>query len=446
MSSGKRILVITTDYPPLLGIGSINVSKITKYLFRFDWLPIVLTSSPAHPTPPLPLEIPQELVYYAPYKLPPDKALIFMMKNLLKRGEKAGNKEERINHTLSDEDTKGIPFILRKIRSWIMGQLWEIPDRYRGWIRGTIKLGLFLIEKYKPDVILASSPYHSALIVASRLSRRTEIPWVAHLRDPWTINPYLKACILRKLLERPLERKTLRTASAIIVVSEGWADFYRHISGRPVFVVHNGFDPEDFPSDIKPNPSLFTILFPGKLFKGKRDITPLLGVIKELQGGGFFKSFPLKVNFFALPAELEWLRNLVKSFGIEDIIEVSPPIDHKEILKRECEATFLFLPLSPTEEDANFYPGKLFEYMGARRPIIVLGPKEAAASRLVESLGIGVICESANEVAEFLKRELLAFYKDGRIPMVKTEKVMEFTWGNRVKKIIEIIESQIGST
>jgi hypothetical protein len=84
--------------------------------------------------------------------------------------------------------------------------------------------------------------------------------------------------------------------------------------------------------------------------------------------------------------------------------------------------------------------------MGARRPIIVLGPKEAAASRLVESLDIGVICKKANEVAEFLKRELLAFYKDGSIPMVKTEKVMGFTWGNQVKRIIEIIESEIGST
>jgi hypothetical protein len=440
MSSGKRILVITTHYPPMLGIGSINVSKMTKYLFRFDWVPIVLTSSPAHLTPPLPLEIPHKLVYYAPYKLPPDKALFFMIKNLLKSKKKARKKEEGRDQIFTDEETKSIPLILRKIRRLVMEQLWEVPDNYRGWIKGAIKLGLSLIEKYKPEIILASSPYHSALIVASRLSRRTEIPWVAHLRDPWTINPYLKACILRKLLERPLERKVLRTASAIIVVSEGYAVFYRHISGRPVFVVHNGFDPEDFPSEIKPNPSLFTILYAGSLYGGKMDITPLLEGVKELKGIGFFKSFPLKASFFVPSGELEWLRNLVKSKGIEDIIEVSPPIDHKEILKRECEATFLLLPLCPRGEYNYVYTGKLFEYMGARRPIIVLGPKENLASKLVKEKNIGIVCETKDEVSDFLKREMLSFYKEGKIPKVEAEKIEEFSWENQVMKIISIID------
>jgi glycosyltransferase involved in cell wall biosynthesis len=324
-----------------------------------------------------------------------------------------------------------------------MGQLWEIPDYYRGWIRGAIKLSLFLIEKYKPDVILASSPYHSALIVASRLSRRTEIPWVAHLRDPWTINPYLKACILRKLLERPLERKVLRTASAIIVVSEGWVDFYRHISGKPVFVVHNGFDPEDFPKEIKPNPQFFSLLYAGSLYGGERDITPLLAGIKELKEGGFFKFFPLKVSFFVPTGELEWLRNLVKSKGIEDIVEVSPPIDHKEILKMECEATFLLLVLRPTKEDKHTYTGKLFEYMGARRPIIVLGPKENLASKLVKEKNIGIVCERKDEVSDFLRREIVSFYKEGKIPKVEAEKIEEFTWESRVKKILSVIENII---
>jgi len=443
MSSGKRILVITTHYPPMLGIGSINVSKITKYLFRFDWVPIVLTSSPAHPTPPLPLEIPHEFVYYAPYKLPPDKALFFMIKNLLKRGKKAGNKEERIYYTLSDEETKGIPLILRKIRRLVMGQLWEVPDNYRGWIKGAIKLGLSLIEKYKPEVIFASSPYHSAQVVASRLSRLTGLPYIAHLRDPWHINPFLKTSSIRKLLEKNLERKVLQQASAILLVSEGYADFYEKFVRKPVFIVHNGFDPEDFPSDIQPNPSLFTILYGGSLYEGKEDITTLLGGIKELKESGFFKSFPLKASFFVPPGDFEWLRNLVEFKYLRDIVEVSPWITHKEIIKKECEATFLLLVLSPTGEDTHSYSGKIFEYIGARRPIIVLGPKETLASKLVKEKNIGIVCETKDEVSDFLRREIVSFYKEGKIPKVEAEKIEEFTWESQVKKILSVIENII---
>ncbi|MGB9878251.1 MAG: hypothetical protein ACPLPS_10850, partial [bacterium] len=139
--------------------------------------------------------------------------------------------------------------------------------------------------------------------------------------------------------------------------------------------------------------------------------------------------------------EMEIISGLARTYGVEDIVEISPPIEHKAILLEECKATFLLLVLRPDETDKYTYTGKLFEYIGAGRPIIVLGLKDNAAAKLVTKMGIGAVCETAEEIERLLKKELLAFYKEGKIPMVKEGQKEEFSWENQVQKIISIFNS-----
>ncbi|MBL8017873.1 MAG: glycosyl transferase family 1, partial [Ignavibacteria bacterium] len=42
----KKVLIITYDFPPL-GKGSVlRPLKFAKYLLRYDWKPVILTSTP----------------------------------------------------------------------------------------------------------------------------------------------------------------------------------------------------------------------------------------------------------------------------------------------------------------------------------------------------------------------------------------------------------------
>lgn len=45
---------------------------------------------------------------------------------------------------------------------------------------------------WKPDVILASAMPYTSLLVAAKLSRKYDIPFVAELRDLWVDNHYIK--------------------------------------------------------------------------------------------------------------------------------------------------------------------------------------------------------------------------------------------------------------
>ncbi|MGC9003259.1 MAG: glycosyltransferase [bacterium] len=392
----KKVFIITSDFPPAPGIGSLNVAKLTKYLLREGWEPFVLTAPLASRfvSSSLNLELPLQNVCYIPW---PDYS----------------DKRNRLLYRL-------------------LGNV--------GWYFPAVKKGLELLKEFKPNIILASSPHHIAQVIAYKLAKITSIPWVAHLRDPWTIDYHFSKARLTYLLGKLLEKKIFSSASAIIVVSEGFADFYARLSQRPTHIIHNGFDPEDFPQNTTPEP-VFTLLFAGSIYRGIRDITPLLRALSKLKEGGFLEKFPIQVKMYLPADDMEVvLAYLTQYPSIKDLFVLSPWTSHNIIVEEESKATYLLLPLEVNAKGWYFYSGKLFEYMGARRPILSIGPRFHLAARLIENKGIGVNCETEEELKMFLESAIKKFYEDGELWMIEWEKVKDFSWENQAKKIGEILE------
>jgi hypothetical protein len=237
-----------------------------------------------------------------------------------------------------------------------------------------------------------------------------------------------------------MEKKIFSSAPAMIVVSEGYANFYTQLSGRPVYIVHLGFDPDDFPQNVELSPT-FTLFYAGSLYRGARDITPLFTALNNLKTKGVFEHFPLVVKMFLPSDSLEVVLSYFRKYtSIKDIFHLSSWAPRYTVLQEECRATYLLLPLEFNIHSWYFYSGKLFEYMGARRPILCIGSKYNLAGKLVEKLGIGRNCETAEEVEEFLLRELKNFYIEHKKEEIEWEKVKVFSWENQARKIGEILE------
>lgn len=440
----KVVLVVITHYPPLPGIGPINVSKITKYFIRYNWQPIVLTCSFAKSSSAEDLEISQECVFRANcLDISIDRAIFSFLKNLL-RGAKSHPLTEGTPVSIDRKNRVHyrIFHFIRKLRFSLAGQLFYIPDPYIGWYPIAVKRGLELIKRYCPNIIFASSPSHTAQLVAFTLSLLTGIPWIAHLRDPWTINPYYSKIGLALILEKMMERIIFKKATAIIVVSEGYADYYAKISHKAVHVIHNGFDPDDFPKDIEPYKH-FVIFFAGSLYEGRRDTTPLLQAVRELKEEGCLNRFPLKIIFHLRPEEIAIMNTLAHRYNVADVVSLRLWEKHKFIIGEECKSTYLLLPLWRSPNEKYTYSGKLFEYMGTNRPILCIASRDNLAARLISSLGIGVVCERKDELKTFLQEALLKFYTQGGIESIVNEKVKSFSWPNQVEKIVGIFEEAI---
>ncbi|MGB9877631.1 MAG: hypothetical protein ACPLPS_07675, partial [bacterium] len=154
-------MFITYDYPPQLGPGRVTTSKLTKYLFRIGWKTIVLTTLPKLAEGRmLPVEIPEELIH---------------RESNWERWE-----TDNFITRLTSSFFRSLPGGEIIFRALLYRYDWH-------WRRKIVKQGMKLIEEFKPSIILASCGFSpEGLFVARELSLKTGIPWIAHMRDPWT--------------------------------------------------------------------------------------------------------------------------------------------------------------------------------------------------------------------------------------------------------------------
>ncbi|MBC7329536.1 glycosyltransferase [bacterium] len=403
------LFVVTYYYPPRPGPGGLATSKLTKYLLKSGWTPIVLTTLPQLGRPQLvPLEIPEELVHREP-------------------------------SWVCWEEEKPILKFTGKILSKIPGG----RLLYRGliyrydwlWRKKIVRKGMELAKRHKPSIILAYAV--EGLLAAMELSQELHIPWIAYMLDPWAKTKdggKLFSFLLQRFKEK-IERRVLSNASAIITVSEE-LNFSVDRNKTPIYVIYHGYDPEAYPQNVSLLPQ-FTITYCGTL-QGM-SIVPLFRAIAKLKEENYTKRYPLKLRFFTLEEERKQIEATAKRFSLSDIVEALPYVPHKEALERECESTLL-LALRNLPKFYTYLGTKFPEYMGAKRPILLLSPRDSLSARMVSSLRAGFVCENEEDIYLFLKKALADFYLRGDIEWEPDWEGMEsFSWEKQARKIGEIL-------
>jgi len=409
----KKLFFVTYDYPPLIGPGRVTTSKLTKYLLRAGWTPVVLTTLPKlEEGPSLPVEIPEELVY------------------------------REANWERLEMDNPFSGFIRKAFEKMPGGRLIFRALFYRydcKWRRKIVKRGMEIASRYKPSIILASCGFApEGLLAARELSQRLHIPWIAHMRDPWTRMPSEGKGVLKKMMQafkERIERKVLRSASAIITPSE-WLEFAVD-EEKPIYVILNGYDPEVYPKGIQRLPR-FTITYCGGLLG--MPLEPLLLAIAKLKEEGYLKKFPLETRFFVGDNDRKVIEALTNKFAVKDEVKAYNYIPHQEVIKKECESTILLLLWNSPKYRA-FLGTKFTEYIGAKRPILVIAPRDFLSAKKVMELKAGFVCENDEELYQFLKKALRDFYERGDVVWEPDWKAIEeLSWENQARKFAEILE------
>jgi len=123
---------------------------------------------------------------------------------------------------------------------------------YIGWLPFALWKGISLMRKEKFDLIFATSPPPTTLIIGMILSRLFKIPLVADFRDLW-VNEYFynPPTLFHHKLHKYLELKVVKSAELITCISESMENFLKKqydkkISTDKIRVVSNGFDANDF--------------------------------------------------------------------------------------------------------------------------------------------------------------------------------------------------------
>ena len=398
----KNVLIIAAQYPPNATGAVMRVAKLVKYLPCFGWNPIVITSTLASDSQDLLKDVEKvNMVYHLPSC---DIRIIYhSVMSCLEKMRKTFNfisacsrEQQAINSSNS------VPLSL--------SSRYLVPDHMIAWIPLSVIVGIILVLKYRLKVIYATSPLPSANLVAYGISKICRIRWVIDMRDPWTTNPFRAKRAFRFLeyLDQFLEKKVLESAHHIVVVAE---EFIAPLLAKFPFlkessfsVITNGYDPDDFRNIAPLVFDRFSIVHSGS-FYGARSATPFLESLKLLVTCYPRARNMLQVLFVgALPSHIS---DEVSRMGLSEIVKQVGKVPHEISLKYIMGADLLLLIPGPGKSTMT---GKIFEYLAAKKPILLIGEEDSAASKLVSSTGRGAVVPPENVsgimeyILSFLKR------------------------------------------
>jgi len=341
-----RVLIVTFAFPPSNVIGAVRVGKLARYLDRSGHDVRVLTTDIVADRS-LPLEIPREKVIYSDYRQ--RKPWAEYIARWLRRPPAAFEDSREGAPARSEASTTSLWSILRRHYLGLV----HIPDMRSDWIKTALPAGKRLIKQWQPDIIFASAPPHTGLIVASRLARSFDIAWVADFRDLWVDNPYYNEPVWRKQIDTALERHTLRHVAGLVTVSPTWAEKLPQRHGKSVEVVYNGYAEEDFPplEPRVPSGEVLTIRYMGSMYPGFRDPSPLFAAIGLLPD---HLRNALKVEFFCDTGEV--VLEAAAAHRVSDAVSAHRLVPYRRALELQTEADVLLLLQSSNETKAIFRP------------------------------------------------------------------------------------------
>jgi glycosyltransferase involved in cell wall biosynthesis len=270
-----------------------------------------------------------------------------------------------------------------------------VPDRYIVWVPAAIAAARRRGARH--DLVITTGPVSAHLVGRAVVGDR---PWLVDCNDLWSRNPDRSNGRLRDAVDGAMEQHVLRRATRLTTVSEPMAAELERRHGKPATVLYSGFDAREFPDPgalRRGEPR--RLLFAGTLY-GKQDLTPLLRALAAGRREGWLDPARLEVEFIGRLSDRAALE--AAQLGVGDFVRTSEPIPREELLDRLTGADALLLP-SLRATDRNALPMKLFEYVGAGRPIIVFGPGDHLAADLVAGNGLGVVLTDAPALERCLR-------------------------------------------
>ena len=397
----KNVLIVAYYFPPSGGPGVQRVLKYCKYLYEFGWRSTVLTvldgDYPARDESLL-KEIPEHVKVY--------RSKIFEPYNLYRKltGKKSNASVDVNTIPRQGEKRKLSEQIAELIRATFF-----IPDARVGWYPYATKLGKEIIEKEKIDIIYSSSPPYTCSIIARKLHKQFNIPWVAGFRDPWT--GFLSTpnrWFFPKFIDRRMEKNVYKDCNAL---EAAWAgilkDFknkYPDIDSSKCFHLDNGYDSQDFPNEKYECNEKFRVTYTGSMY-GKRNPETFLKAVEELVSESKVDINKIHLRFVGRFGKevLEMFENKT----LKNSIEVIHYLPHSESIKLLLQSEALLMIVDDFKDNEEIVPGKVFEYIGSKKPIITLAP-EGAVAKIIRDTECGMVSNSKD--IETIKKIFLYYY------------------------------------
>lgn len=434
-----RILLIAYEFPPIPSPQSIRWAYLTRELAGLGVDVHVLAPDhpgygPSHGLPRLPAGVSVHRTFPGPFG--------WLLRKLARRRLVGGSTCEEADPSPSPIQPpkpqaalnwKGrVLLALQAAAGWLV-----FPD-VRGEWNPWAKAGLHrLLDSIKPDLVISShepaSTLELGLLAVDRGYR-----WFADLGDP-VVASYTPQRWRRRALA--LERKVCLTAERVVVTTSATKTELLSRHGGPpdrFIVLSQGFDNQA--RTVRKSNGMFErekleLLYCGS-FYGFRRPDALLAALSRLPG------IRLSIAASTVPSNV-----LEASLRTPDSVRLLGYLPHSEVLELQRSADVL---INISNDDPVQVPGKLYEYLGAGRPILQVGGFPLGeAGRLLELTGSGWNCGNSEEAVVKALQDLeqrKSSYGESFGLSIHHDAVDGYSWNSLARVLLRTIDATNAGT
>lgn len=325
---------------------------------------------------------------------------------------KALDQPENANQTHREEAKAISPF-----KAWLYDAFdyaFNIPDSYMGWIKNAKLAGEALVAARRPDLVFSTAPPHSANLVAHHLVKCFNLPWICEYRDLWMDHPYHTPNAVRRFFETRLERRSTSLVDHFVAVSEEARKVLVEQTGKPCALAYNGYDPANFSGEEDPAPldaKKLTLVYAGSIYAKTRNPSLLFDALARLGP----EAAGIDVRFYTENAGT--VKDLAGKFGVEGSVSFHATRPYHDILGIERQADVLYLMRWDDPREDGVIPGKIFEYIGAKRPILSTGRTQGEVADILSGRPETLLTNDVGAICAQL-RAWLSQRRQGRLPDV----------------------------
>jgi glycosyltransferase involved in cell wall biosynthesis len=379
-----KVLLLSYHFPPSAASGTFRLLGFARHLPRFGWNTVVV-APPGLPWEPnddtlLDRVPPETTVYRVPY-----------------------------------------PARLPRAVRWLAP--WGV------WLPYARTAARRAVAEHRPDAVLTSGPPHGIHLLGRFVQKRYGLPWIADFRDPWvTGEGFTRPWGVKQRWELYWERQVMRRADVVVANSPGACavlqSSYPASAGR-IMSLTNGFDPESFPAaQESPVGSPIRILHAGQLYAG-RDPRPLLDAVRRVPAG----VPPFRFEFLGR-TDYEKGADLsaeAKRRGVEAFVLCRGQLGYQQTLLEMRQADVLLLMDTPGRKVG--VPAKLYEYLGAGRPILATGEADGDLEAVLRESGAAYRIAPCNDPERIARGvvELVQGVASGEVHHPSSEQRLRFS-------------------
>lgn len=368
----KKVLIITYYWPPSAGGGVQRWLKYVKHLPSYGWEPIVYTPD----NPDYSLQDSSLLTDVA------DEVKVLKLKiwepyGLLKifgKSSKGTNTGQIQKNSFS-----------KKVMSWVRGNLF-VPDPRKFWVNPSVSFLTDYIQKHDIGTIVTTGPPHSMHLIGQKLKARLDINWIVDIRDPWSkfdlLDHYYILPFRRSKYTR-LEKIVLDSCDKVLATSPSMITQLVSFDSNKFQAITNGYDASDFRSASDLSDSNKCLIYHAGLISSFRNPTNLWEALNLIGGRAKGKASGLSVQLVGSieSSVIDTIQNLPSLYSK---LKIEPYKSHEEVLVDYQKANILLLLVNNSDNARVNIPGKAFEYLASRKPIICVSQRGTDVWQILE--------------------------------------------------------------